>query len=74
MKHLKTYRGYVNNGYKLPPTPTASQLMCFKMGKADGWGTFLKFMATRYSLLLGPLLWECPNHWALPYTKGSVPC
>jgi hypothetical protein len=33
---------------------------CFTIGKALGWGTFLK-CGVKHCLVLGPLFWECPH-------------
>jgi hypothetical protein len=44
--------------------------LCFMIGKAHGWGTFLKYKATFSNcLVLGPLFWECSHLRALPYTN-----
>jgi hypothetical protein len=46
---------------------------CFTLGKAHGWGTFLKRGAElAYHLVLGLLFWKCFHSRALSYTYSLV--
>ncbi len=43
-------------------------VLCFTIGKAHGWGTFLKCEARlSFPFVLGPLFWACPHLNVLPY-------
>jgi hypothetical protein len=46
---------------------------CFTIGKAHGWGTFLKRGAElAYRLVLSRLFWKCSHPRALPYTYSLI--
>jgi hypothetical protein len=46
---------------------------CFTVGKAHGWGTFLKRGAQlAYYLVLGLVFWKCFHPMALPYAYSFI--